>query len=90
MPAKENKWTFGDPETLVYVAAVGIGVPLTMWELWHLGRSTVVAALAALWIPTVVVLLVDIARGFISRWSVGFFFVWVAVVVGGGIYQYVV
>lgn len=90
MLSREDKWTFGDPETLMYVAAVGIGVPLTMWELWHLGRTSIVAALAVLWGPTVAFLIADVAKGHISRWSIVFFATWVAVALVGGLYAYLV
>lgn len=90
MLARETRWTFGDPETLVYLAAVLIGVPLTMWELWHTGRTNVVAALAALWAATVAGLMFDWVKARITMVSVFFFFAWVAVAIGVGIYNYVV
>jgi hypothetical protein len=90
MLTREHKWTFGDAETLVYVAAVSLGVPLTMLELWNLGRTTLVAGLACLWIPTVSMLIADVLKGQVSRVSVALFLVWVAVVIGSGIYAYVV
>ena len=90
MRAVEHNWTFGDPETLMYVAAVFIGVPLTMWELWHLGKTSTVAGLGMLWVLTVAMLMIDFFRGFISRGSLAFFFAWVAVCLGAGIYNYVV
>lgn len=90
MIAGQDKWQVGNPDVFLYLAAVFIGVPLTMFELWHLGRTAIVAGLACLWIPTVVMLLVDFITEAVSRTSKAFFFSWLAVVLCGGIYVYVV
>ena len=90
MLIRADRWNLGEPDTLVYVAAVSIGVPLTMWELWHAGRATLVYALAALWGPTVVLMAFDMVRGQVSKLSTVCFFAWVIVVLGYGIYALVV
>lgn len=90
MLTRVQKWTFGDTETLVYLAALLVGVPLTTWELWNLGRTSAATALACLWVPTVGTLVVDFKKGQVSRASALLFFAWMAVGIGSGIYAYVV
>jgi len=85
-----DRLSLGDPDTLVLVAAIAVGVPLTMWELWHLGRHVVVYALAILWAPSMVAIAVDLIRGRISKATVACFLAWLAVAVGYGIYAFVV
>jgi hypothetical protein len=82
--------SLGDPDTLVFVAAIAIGVPLTMWELWQLGRHTVVYALAILWAPSIVAIVADLIRGRTSKATLASFFAWLAVAAGYGIYAFVV
>ena len=78
------------PESIVYAAAIALGVPLSMWELWNLGRTSVVFGLAALWIPTIAFLIHDLAYRQVSKGSVFLFLVWVALLVGYGVYAHVV
>lgn len=87
---QRDKWQIGNPDVLMYLAALTIGVPLTMWELWIAGKTPVVVGLACLWVATVVTILVDFSMDTVSRASNVFFFTWVAVVIGGGIYAHVV
>jgi hypothetical protein len=86
MLVTSDRFDLGDPDTLVYAALIVIGVPLTMWELWHLGRSSLVYSLAALWIPTIVFLAIDLVRARLSKATTACFFAWVAALVGYGIY----
>ena len=90
MLVTSDRLSLGDPDTLVFVAAIAIGVPLTMWELWQFGRHMVVYALAILWAPSIVAIVIDLIRGRISKATVACFFAWLAVAVGYGIYAFVV
>jgi hypothetical protein len=90
MLATSDRFDLGAPDTLVYTALIAIGVPLTMWELWHSGRASLVYSLAALWIPTIAFLTIDLVRARLSKATTACFFAWVAAVVGYGIYAFVV
>jgi hypothetical protein len=80
MELKDDKWWWSGPELLIYAAVLVIGVPLSMRELWQLGRETEVFGLASLWLPTVLFLGHDFLNGYVSRGSIFCFICWVGVV----------
>ncbi len=89
MLVTRDKWGF-DPDTLVYLATVCIGVPLIAAELWQSGSNVVVYALAILWIPTIASLFFDIViTERVSTASKACFYAWAAVYLAGGIYAVV-
>lgn len=89
MLTKNDNW-MAAPEVLIYVAAILIGVPLSMWELWHAGKNNALISLFGLWVPTIGLLIYDFVAGQISKGSMFFFYAWVIVVLGCGVYAYVV
>ena len=57
-----------------------------MWEFSEAGNVTVVTVLASVWVPTVGTIVIDMLRGCVSYLSIFFVFVWVALIIGYGIY----
>lgn len=80
MHLKDNKWWWSGPELVIYAGLVGIGVPLSIRELWQLGKEAEVTGLASLWLPTVIFLIYDFAKGYVSRGSFFCFLCWVGVI----------
>ena len=79
-----------DVEGFLYLAVLIIGVPLSMLDLWYSGGSLLVAGVAALWLATVTLLILDLIRRRISRTSAILFFAWAGVGLGYGTYIIVV
>ena len=89
MLTKDGTWTAA-PELIIYGAALAFGVPLSMWEFWNLGKTSIMFGLAALWFPSIALLIYDLVHQQVSKGSMFLFFVWIAVVVAYGVYAHVV